>query len=69
MNEKRRVVVTLTKDVAEQLDLIAKKMGLTKSGLITVWTNENRKESEQKNKQKLVFLKRVEFLLLVFLLR
>ncbi|HAP3403269.1 transcriptional regulator [Enterococcus devriesei] len=48
MNEKRRVVVTLTKDVAEQLDLIAKKMGLTKSGLITVWTNENRKESEQK---------------------
>ena len=48
MNEKRRVVVTLTKDVAEQLDLIAKKMGLTKSGLITVWNNENRKESEQK---------------------
>ena len=48
MNEKRRVVVTLTKDVAEQLDLIAKKMGLTKSGLKTVWTNENRKESEQK---------------------
>ena len=36
MNEKRRVVVTLTKDVAEQLDLIAKKWGLTKSGLITV---------------------------------
>lgn len=48
MNEKRRVVVTLTKDVAEQLDLIAKKMGLTKSGLITVWTNEKRKDSEQK---------------------
>ncbi|HFU6614693.1 ribbon-helix-helix domain-containing protein [Lactococcus garvieae] len=48
MDEKKRVVVTLTKDVAEQLDLIAKKMGLTKSGLITVWTNEKRKDSEQK---------------------
>ena len=48
MDEKKRVVVTLTKDVAEQLDLIAKKMGLTKSGLLTVWTNEKRKDSEQK---------------------
>lgn len=48
MNEKKRVVVTLSKDVAEELDLIAKKMGLTKSGLITVWINENRKESERK---------------------
>lgn len=48
MNEKKRVVVTLTKDVADDLDRIAKRMGLTKSGLITVWTNENRKESEQK---------------------
>lgn len=48
MNEKKRVVVTLSKDVAEELDLISKKMGLTKSGLITVWINENRKDTEQK---------------------
>lgn len=47
-NEKKRVVVTLSKDVAKELDLIAKKMGLSKSGLITVWTNENRKDTEQK---------------------
>ncbi len=47
-NDKKRVMLTLTKEVAKELDLIAKKMGLSKSGLITVWTNENRKESEQK---------------------
>lgn len=46
--DKKRVVVTLSIDVAEKLDEIAKEMGLSKSGLITVWTNEKRKESEQK---------------------
>lgn len=36
-NEKKRVVVTLTKEVADNLDKIAKQMGLSKSGLITIW--------------------------------
>ncbi|WP_232044198.1 CopG family transcriptional regulator [Enterococcus faecium] len=31
-NEKKRVVVTLTKEVADNLDKIAKQMGLSKSG-------------------------------------
>ncbi|WP_446912647.1 ribbon-helix-helix domain-containing protein [Enterococcus faecium] len=35
-NEKKRVVVTLTKEVADNLDKIAKQMGLSKSGLITI---------------------------------
>lgn len=47
-NEKKRVVVTLTKEVADNLDKIAKQMGLSKSGLITIWVNANRKENEQK---------------------
>lgn len=33
-NEKKRVVVTLTKEVADNLDKIAKQMGLSKSGLV-----------------------------------
>ncbi|WP_225622164.1 ribbon-helix-helix domain-containing protein, partial [Enterococcus faecium] len=47
-NEKKRVVVTLTKEVADNLDKIAKQMGLSKSGLITIWVNANGKENEQK---------------------
>ncbi|HBM5684449.1 TPA: CopG family transcriptional regulator [Enterococcus faecium] len=47
-NEKKRVVVTLTKEVADNLDKIAKQMGLSKSGLITIWVNGNGKENEQK---------------------
>jgi len=47
-NEKKRVVVTLTKEVADNLDKIAKQMGLSKSGLITICVNANGKENEQK---------------------
>jgi metal-responsive CopG/Arc/MetJ family transcriptional regulator len=47
--KKKRVVVTLTKEVADNLDKIAKQMGLSKSGLITIWVNANGKENEQKN--------------------
>ncbi|TKM29172.1 transcriptional regulator [Enterococcus faecium] len=47
-NEKKRVVVTLTKQVADNLHKIAKQMGLSKSGLITIWVNANAKENEQK---------------------
>ncbi|PRY73338.1 ribbon-helix-helix CopG family protein [Alkalibacterium olivapovliticus] len=46
--DKKRIMVTLTKEVADNLDKIAKEMGLSKSALITLWINENRKESEQK---------------------
>lgn len=41
-------MLTLTKEVADDLEKIAKSMGLSKSALITFWINENRKESEQK---------------------
>lgn len=47
-NDKKRVMLTLTKEVADDLEKIAKSMGLSKSALITSWINENRKESEQK---------------------
>ncbi|MGM0169892.1 hypothetical protein IGI39_004920 [Enterococcus sp. AZ135] len=46
--DKKRVTVTLNEDVAEELEKIAKKMGLSKSGLITVWVNANRKDLGQK---------------------
>lgn len=46
--DKKRVVVTLSADVAKNFDDIAKKMGLSKSGLVTVWTNDARKDLEQK---------------------
>nr|WP_243147733.1 transcriptional regulator [Leuconostoc lactis] len=47
-NDKKRVMLTLTKEVADDLEKNAKSMGLSKSSLITSWINENRKESEQK---------------------
>lgn len=40
-NKKKRVMVTLSKDVADKFDEVAKKMGLSKSGLVTVWINES----------------------------
>lgn len=47
-NDKKRVMLTLTKEVADDLEKHAKSMGLSKSALITSWINENRKEYEQK---------------------
>ncbi|MBO1301013.1 MULTISPECIES: CopG family transcriptional regulator [unclassified Enterococcus] len=47
-DDKKRVTVTLNNEVADELEKIAKRMGLSKSGLITVWVNNNRKEFEQK---------------------
>ncbi len=46
-NEKKRVMVTLSNDVADKFDEIAKNMGLSKSGLVTVWVNENSKDDEK----------------------
>lgn len=54
--KKKRVVVTLTKEVADNLDKIAKQMGLSKSGLITIWVNANGKENEQKKIAKALVL-------------
>ncbi|MGM0209402.1 hypothetical protein IGI96_003929 [Enterococcus sp. DIV0421] len=47
-DDKKRVTVTLNESIAEELENIAKRMGLNKSGLITVWVNANRKDFEQK---------------------
>lgn len=46
-NKKKRVMVTLSIDVADKFDEIAKNMGLSKSGLVTVWVNENNKDDEK----------------------
>ncbi|MFK4879569.1 transcriptional regulator [Lactococcus petauri] len=42
--DKKRVMITLSKDVADKLEDIAKQKGLSKSGLITTWVNEYRKD-------------------------
>lgn len=47
-DEKKRVMVTLNAEIAKNFEEIAKKMGLSKSALITLWVNENRKGLEQK---------------------
>lgn len=47
-DDKKRVMVTLNKEIANNFDGLAKKMGLSKSALITLWINENRKVLEQK---------------------
>ncbi|TFI09385.1 transcriptional regulator [Thiopseudomonas sp. 4R-3cl] len=46
-DEKKRVMVTLSKEVADKFDKIAKQMGLSKSGLVTVWVNNSGKENEK----------------------
>ena len=40
-------MVTLSKEVADDFDELAKKMGLSKSGLVTIWVNENKKENKK----------------------
>jgi len=46
-DDKKRVMVTLSKEVADKFERIAKQMGLSKSGLVTVWVNANGKENEK----------------------
>lgn len=46
-DQKKRVMVTLSKEVANNFDEIAKQMGLSKSGLVTVWVNKNKEEIEK----------------------
>lgn len=42
LNDKKRVMITLSNDIVAELEKQAKEKGLSKSGLITVWVNENK---------------------------
>jgi len=42
-DDKKRIMVTLSNDVAKELEILAKKMGLSKSALLTLWVNSNKK--------------------------
>lgn len=49
-NEKKRLTVSLSKKIADDLEKLAQERGLTKSGLLTVLITAEveRKEIEQK---------------------
>lgn len=53
MTEKKRLTVSFSHKIANQLEDLAKDQGLTKSGLLTVLISKEieRKESEQKNRR------------------
>ena len=42
-DEKKRVMITLNNDVLEKLERLSKETGLSKSYLITLWINEQKK--------------------------
>ncbi|CAA6376819.1 ribbon-helix-helix domain-containing protein [Staphylococcus capitis] len=42
-DEKKRVMITLNNDVFEKLERLSKETGLSKSSLITLWINEQKK--------------------------
>ncbi|ULG73168.1 ribbon-helix-helix protein, CopG family [Macrococcus brunensis] len=42
-DEKKRIMITLSKDIFEEIEKISKKTGLSKSALITLWVNEHKK--------------------------
>ena len=44
LDEKKRILVTLSKDVAENFEKLAKEQGLSKSALLTMWVNNSKKE-------------------------
>ena len=39
--EKKRVLLTLSLDKAEELETISKEMGISKSALVSLWIAEN----------------------------
>lgn len=41
-NQKKRVMITLNKEVFEVIEKISKETGLSKSALITMWINEKK---------------------------
>lgn len=42
-NEKKRVMITLTEDVFKKIEDLSKETGLSKSALITLWINQEKK--------------------------
>ena len=42
-DEKKRVMITLNNDVFEKLERLSKETVLSKSSLITLWINEQKK--------------------------
>ena len=62
MAYKKRITISLSDKVLENLENLSKEKGLSKSAMITLALEEYaRKESEQKNKRKLAFLEGYEF--------
>lgn len=41
--DKKRVTVTLSREVAAEFEKVAKDLGWSKSALLTFWINEKRK--------------------------
>lgn len=41
-DEKKRVMISLSKDVFEKIENMSKETGLSKSALITLWINERK---------------------------
>lgn len=62
MAYKKRITISLSDKVLENLENLSKEKGLSKSAMITLALEEySRKESEQKNKRRLAFLEGYEF--------
>lgn len=41
--EKKRIMITLNQEVFEKIEALSKETGLSKSALITMWVNEQKK--------------------------
>lgn len=41
--EKKRIMITLNQEVFEKIEVLSKETGLSKSALITMWVNEQKK--------------------------
>lgn len=42
-HEKKRIMITLNQEVFEKIEVLSKETGLSKSALITMWVNEQKK--------------------------
>lgn len=41
--EKKRIMITLNQEVFQKIEVLSKETGLSKSALITMWVNEQKK--------------------------
>lgn len=48
-DEKKRVMITLNNDVFEKLERLSKETGLSKSSLITLWINEQKRHKKSRH--------------------